>query len=131
MYATLIEALRDALTEHRAVRLAILFGSIARGKANDESDVDLAVVAPAIDHLGLARDVSLAVGREVQIVDLEQVGYALLCCIVRDGIVVAEHEHGAAARWRTRSLLTLETDRRWFERMRDAYLEHLATGRSP
>jgi len=36
----------------------------------------------------------------------------LLCCIVRDGIVVAEHERGAAARWRTRALLTLETDRR-------------------
>ena len=60
--------------------------------------------------------------------DVVETGYPLLASIVRDGVVVAEHALDAEARWRTRALLVLETDRPWFERMRDAYLEHLAAG---
>lgn len=47
---------------------------------------------------------------------------------MRDGVVVAEHPRGAAAAWRTRAILQLETDRVWWERMRDAYLRRLARG---
>lgn len=121
-----VEALRGALAGRADVRLALVFGSAARGTAREDSDIDLAVDAPGLDLLVLARDLSLAVGREVDVVDLADPGYPLLAAIVRDGVVVAEGERGAAARWRTRALLTLETDRAWFERMRDAYLAKLA-----
>ena len=33
---------------------------------------------------------------------------------------------GAAGRWLARALSQLETDRPWYERMRDAYLRKLA-----
>jgi len=124
-----LHSIRRALAGRADVRLALVFGSIARGTARDDSDVDLAIDAPGVDRLALARDLSLAVGREVDVVDLASAGYPLLAAIVRDGVVVAAHAAGAEARWRTRALLALETDRPWFERMRDAYLARLATGR--
>lgn len=128
MSSDLVARLRHVLASRLDVRLALLFGSVARGVAGAGSDVDLAVDAPGVDRLALARDVSLALGREADVVDLADAGYPLLAAIVRDGIVVAEHERGAAARWRTHALITLDNDRAWYERMRDAYLAHLAAG---
>ena len=121
--------LREALASRTDVRLAILFGSVARGTARADSDVDVAVLARDLDALALATDLSRALAREVQIVDLDTVGYPMLRAIVRDGIVVAEHERGCGARWRSRALVDLENDRPWFERMRDAFLGRLATDR--
>lgn len=126
--AELVAAVRRVLAQRRDVRLAVLFGSVARGVASPGSDVDLAVDAPAVDRLVLARDLSLAVGREVDVVDLNDVGYPMLAALVRDGVVVAAHAPGAEARWRTHALITLENDRPWFERMHNAYLARLAAG---
>jgi len=122
----LVERLRVARASHPEVRLAILFGSTARGTDRETSDVDVAVLGRDLDSLGLSRDLSRAVRREVQLVDLDAVGYPMLQAIVRDGVVVAEHERGCAARWRSRALIDLDNDRAWFERMRDSYLGRLA-----
>ena len=110
------------------VVLAIVFGSTARGTDGPSSDVDVAVLGRGLDFLALARDLSRALGREAQVVDLDAVSYPMLQAIVRDGVVVAEHDRVCAARWRSRALVDLENDRPWFERMRDAYLGHLAAG---
>lgn len=99
MSSDLVADLRCVLEPRTDVRLALLFGSVARGAAGADSDVDLAVDASGVDRLALARDVSLALGREVDIVELAEPGYPLLAALVRDGIVVAEHERGAAAAW--------------------------------
>ena len=128
MSSDLIDAVRLTLEHRPAVRLALVFGSVARGASDERSDVDVAVDAPGVDRLTLARDLSLAIGREVDVVDLAEAGYPLLSAIVRDGVVVAEHAPGAEARWRTRALITLDNDRVWFERMRDGYLARLAAG---
>jgi predicted nucleotidyltransferase len=125
----IVEMLRQALASRTDVRLAILFGSTARGTDRAASDVDVAILSRDLDPLALARDLARVLGREVQIVDLETVGYPMLQAIVRDGLVVAEHERGCAARWRSRALVDLDNDRAWFERMRDAYLGHLAADR--
>lgn len=129
MHDTVLQVLRNALAGRAEIRLAILFGSVARGVAGPASDVDVAVLGRDLDHLALARDLTRAVGREVQIVDLDTVGFPMLQAIVRDGVVVAEHERGSAARWRAHALADLDTDRAWFERMRDAYLGRLAADR--
>jgi predicted nucleotidyltransferase len=123
------EALRQALAGRTEVRLAILFGSTARGTDRPDSDVDVAVLARDLDTLALASDLTRALRREVQVVELDAVGFPMLQAIVRDGVVVAEHERGCAARWRSRALVDLENDRPWFERMRDAYIGHLAADR--
>jgi uncharacterized protein len=124
----LIAALRGALAGRRDVQLALLFGSLARDRARPGSDADVAVLGPGVDQLQLAADLSAAIKREVDIVPLDRAGYPLLRAVLRDGILVHEGEPGAAARWRTRAILETETDRPWFERMRDAYLKRLAEG---
>ena len=126
MSSAVITAVRSVLRSRSDVRLALVFGSEARGTSASESDVDIAVDAPGVDRLALARDLSLATGREVDVVDLGDVGYPLRAALVRDAVVVAEHARGAAARWRAHALIDLENDRLWYERMRDAYLARLA-----
>jgi hypothetical protein len=65
----------------------------------------------------------------VDIIDLGlDIGYPLRKSIVRDGFVVHEGHRGAGAQWRSHAIASLETDRPWFERMRDGYLMKLATG---
>jgi predicted nucleotidyltransferase len=128
MSSDLIAAVRRALEHRSDVRLALVFGSVARGVAGAGSDVDVAVDAPGVDRLALARDLSLAIGREADVIDLADVGYPMLAAIVRDGVVVVARTPGIEARWRTHALITLDNDRAWFERMRDGYLARLAAG---
>lgn len=107
------------------MELALLFGSRARGRAGAGSDVDVAV-GGAVDVLALAAELGRATGLEVEVIDLREVGYPLLRALLRDGVVLHEGQPHAAARFRTRAILETETDRPWFERMRDAYLRRLA-----
>jgi predicted nucleotidyltransferase len=124
----LISALRDVLAGRPGVHLALLFGSSARGQARPDSDADVAVLGRDLDLLSLAADLAAAAGHEVDVVDLEQAGYPLLMALLRDAVILHEGRPHAAARWRTRAILDTETDRPWFERMRDSYLRKLAGG---
>ena len=124
----MIEAVRGALAGRKEIELALLFGSSALGRVRPDSDVDVAVLGRNLDLLGLAADLADAVKRPVDVVDLGQAGYPLIQALLRDSIVVHEGSPGAAASWRTRAILETETDRPWFERMRDAYLKRLAEG---
>ena len=125
----LVATLREALRGRRDVHLAVLFGSRARGRARQDSDVDLGVQGENLDLLALARDLSLATHHEVDIVDLgRDLGYPLLNAIARDAVWVHHGRRGAGGRWLSRTLTRLETDRPWYERMRDAYLKKLAHG---
>jgi uncharacterized protein len=125
----LVAVLRGALAGRDDVELALLFGSFTRGRMRPDSDVDVAVRGVGLDFLTLAADLAAAVRREVDVVDLSRAGYPLTQALLRDAIVVHEGRPGAAATWRSRAILETETDRPWFERMRDAYLKRLAEGR--
>jgi predicted nucleotidyltransferase len=122
----LVDALQGALAGRQEIGLALLFGSSARRRALPDSDVDVAVLGRDLDLLALAADLADAVKSQVDVVDLAQAGYPLTQALLRDGIVVHQGAPGAAADWRTRAILETETDRPWFERMRDAYLRRLA-----
>ena len=109
------------------MRLGLLFGSSARGTADEQSDVDVAIdVRGAADRLNISAQLSAALGQEVDLVVLGDVGVPLLDELVRDGIVAYEASPYAGARWRTRALIELETDRPWYGRMRDAWLARVA-----
>lgn len=111
------------------VELALLFGSRARGRAREDSDIDVAVVADeGFDLLALAAELSRAAGLEVDVVEIRNAGYPLLKVILRDGIPIHQRDRHAWARFRTCTILQLETDRPGFERMRDGYLRKLAEG---
>lgn len=83
------QALRQALSKHPHVRMAILFGSLASGWARPDSDVDLAVWSDgpldAETRIALIDDVALALGRPVDIIDLTRTGEPLLGQILRNG----------------------------------------------
>lgn len=125
----IIEALRKALRGRKDVRLALLFGSRARGRARPDSDADVAVLGRDLDLLSLTWELSNATGVEVDVVSLKDPGFPLLNVLLRDGIVLHEGERGTAAAWRSRAWLEAEMDRPWFERMRDSFLRYLAEGR--
>ncbi len=124
----LIESLRRVLEGRSDVRLAMLFGSRARGCARPESDVDVAVEAPGVDLWTLAADLSQAVGLEVDVVDLREAGYPLLKAVLRDGLLIHQGRKGALGDWRSQAIARTELDRPWFERMRDGFLRKLAEG---
>jgi predicted nucleotidyltransferase len=118
--------LRPVFRRRPEVRLAIAFGSRARGRESPRSDLDVAIEGEGIDLLDLGRDLGEAARLEVHAVDLTRAGYPLLKALLRDGIIVHEGVPHAAATWRTRAILQTETDRPWFERMRDAFLQRTA-----
>jgi predicted nucleotidyltransferase len=82
--------IRQVLNQHGGVRLAILFGSLATGRATAESDLDLAVLmdAPlsAETKMALIGDLSLATGRPVDLIDLKTTGEPLLGQILKHGV---------------------------------------------
>ncbi|NMW18688.1 MAG: nucleotidyltransferase domain-containing protein [Chlorobiaceae bacterium] len=85
--------IRDVLERHNAIRLALLFGSLARGTAHYGSDVDLAVGAdhPLDVHetINLISDLAEVTGRPVDLIDLSTVGEPLLGQIIAGGRRIA------------------------------------------
>ena len=108
------------------LQVALVFGSFARGQAAPRSDIDVAV-SGSVDVLALAGRLTIALGREVDVVRIENATIPLVESIVRDGIVVFERTRGAAAVLRARLLASVETDRPWYARMQKAWLSHVAT----
>ncbi len=118
--------LRQTLGGFEDLRLALLFGSHAKGRARGDSDVDLAVDAPALALGAIGARVSEAVGAEVDVVRLKDASIPLLRELIRDSLVVHEGTAGAGALWRSRTLALLETDGPWYDRMRDAWIASVA-----
>jgi len=81
-----------------AVRLAVLYGSAARGTMHPGSDVDLAVATDPRRELDpeLLIDISLAcgdaVGREVQVRDLARAQGVYLKQVLTEGKVIVERD---------------------------------------
>ncbi len=109
------------------VKLAILFGSRARGTARTDSDLDVAIDGPGEAVLPLAADLREATGHDVDVVVLDDPNFPLLQAIVREGRPLYEARRGAFAAFRARAWTTLETDRPAYHRMRDAWLAKLAS----
>ena len=68
---SLTEDLAHALQGSSGVRLAVMFGSVARGTARSDSDVDVGVMCDVDDGLPALRvTLERAVGRSVDLVSL-------------------------------------------------------------
>jgi predicted nucleotidyltransferase len=102
------EKLRRALAEGPPLRLAILFGSRARGNARPDSDFDVAIL-PANPSLSLAdenllaADLERAVGAPVDLVRLDRVHGALTWRVARDAVVLLSDPPSEAARFLARA----------------------------
>jgi predicted nucleotidyltransferase len=92
--------LRQTLTEHGDVRLAILFGSHATGRATPRSDLDLAVqTAPltAAAKIALIEKLAAATGLPIDLIDLRRAGEPLLGQILKHGIRLLGSDEAYAA----------------------------------
>lgn len=118
--------LREALAAFPHARLGLLFGSHARGTADNHSDVDVAVQAPASEGPAIAAALSQACGREVDVVILDDPPIPLLDALIRDSAVIFEAVPGTGASWRSSTLSTLELDRPWYQRTSTAWLARVA-----
>jgi predicted nucleotidyltransferase len=99
------ERLRAALAGGPPLRLAVLFGSQATGRARDGSDFDIAIwpidpELPPHDELVLAAALSEAAGAEVDVVRLDVDAPQLGAEIARSGLCLFEEAPGAFAAFR-------------------------------
>jgi predicted nucleotidyltransferase len=93
----LVRGLLEALRKQPNVRLAVVFGSVARGSGRADSDVDVLVRFRRDDHRARADLVDAlqeASGRRVEIVSLDQAEEAplLLADVLRDGRVLVDRD---------------------------------------
>lgn len=102
-----LEALRETLTRIPALRLAVVFGSFARGEARGRSDLDLGVLLAndADDLWDVQVAVSSVVPRPVDLVDLRRAPPLLRFEIARDGVVLVEGREGEWRRFREQAML--------------------------
>lgn len=121
-----VNAIVEVLSGFPEVRLALLFGSEARGTAGPGSDVDIALEAPGASLGRVAAALGSRLGVEVDVVRLQDATIPLLEALIADGIVVYEATPAAGALWRSRALAQLETDRPWYRRQRDAWIKRVA-----
>lgn len=81
--------IKRVLNKHPAIQLAIVFGSVATGKADFASDLDLAVDFghPMEQHekIQLISELAEVLGRPVDLVDLRTAGIPLLKQILTKG----------------------------------------------
>jgi len=105
------KTLADLFKHFPDIKLAILFGSVARGNERPDSDVDIAVAGSrpldAALQMRLIESLAATVGRPVDLVDLRKAGYFLL----RQALL-----HGETIYCADRSLLAEMRKRMVFER---------------
>jgi len=103
--APAIAAVRAALASRDDVRLAVLFGSVARHTGTRQSDLDVAFI-PESDTMTLAEEGLLqtqlerATGRAVDLVRLDRASTLLRWRVARDGLLLLERAPFAFARFR-------------------------------
>jgi uncharacterized protein len=83
------EKVRAAVSACPSIQLALLFGSLASGKARKDSDLDLAVDAgqrlTADEKMALISELAERTGRPIDLVDIRAIGEPLLGQVVRYG----------------------------------------------
>ncbi len=108
---SIVDALRGYFESRPdGVVCAWLFGSVARGSARPDSDVDVAVLLdrePPETLEGsaatMAGDVEAAIGRPVDLVVLNRAPVDLIHRVLRDGLLLVERDRNARVRFEVRA----------------------------
>lgn len=102
------ETVAKVLSAHPQIQLGFVFGSAISGTMRNDSDVDIAVLAsdplPLETRLDLITELSLALKREVDVIDLFS-AYGLILRQVFTGEVVLKRSSAALAMLMKRMLL--------------------------
>jgi uncharacterized protein len=124
----LLDRLRNALADLHAVRLGVVFGSVARGDDRPGSDVDVGVRLDP-DSSALRQEIEAALGRaagrEVDVVFLDEAPPLLRFEIGADGVVLVERQPHAWSDFRARAMLDWWDWAPYAKRIEDAALRRL------
>ena len=97
-----LNSVRDVLLRQPDIELACIFGSFAEGRQTPASDIDVAIAArEPIDsqrRLALNDAVANAVGRPVDLVDLQRAGPLVLTQALTRGKRIVKRDSGVLAR---------------------------------
>lgn len=106
-HETLIHRLQTFFVHnHEGIVCAYLYGSVARGEAHRDSDIDIAVLyvekpPPTLDGLGLDLGSALEqyVGQPVDVAVLNRAPVDLVHRVLRDGQLLCDHNPSARIRF--------------------------------
>jgi predicted nucleotidyltransferase len=104
----LLDRLRERAASLPEVRLAVLFGSMARGQGRKDSDVDLGLLLKPVsrrERLHVEAELARAAGREVDFINLDEAPPLLRFEITRDGVVILEREEGLWTRFKVKAMV--------------------------
>ena len=100
--------IQKVLNRHPDIKLCIVFGSIAAGKASSNSDLDIAIAAeqtlPDDKYMELIEEFSIATNREIDLVDLMAATGPILIQALSTGMVVQNHDKSLYARLISRQI---------------------------
>jgi len=109
MSTAIAQQIARTLAQHAEIELAFVFGSAARGALRPDSDVDVAVLAARQlspeARLALMAELSLALGREVDLVDLYNAWGLILHQVLTTGTLALKRSDTAYAALLKRMLL--------------------------
>lgn len=104
---TAIDKLKKALEQIPNLRLAVLFGSTARGTAHARSDLDVGLMLEKGAELSVEMQVALerVTGRPASVTLLDHAPPLLRLEIARDGVVLLARDAHAWANFRAHALI--------------------------
>lgn len=102
------DALQAVLRRGPPLRLAVLFGSGARGELRPDSDLDIGIVPedpdlPLAAELDLQLELGAAAGRPIDVVRLDRASTLLRGQVARDARLLLEGRPGAFLAFRVRA----------------------------
>src|SRR5699024_205366 len=91
------QKIEKVLKQYPALKLAILFGSVAKQRATAGSDLDIAVAGPepltATGKQKLIEELASAFGRPIDLIDLQKISGTLLHQILTKGKLLFCRDH--------------------------------------
>jgi len=104
-----LERVGELLAQQPDLVLGFAFGSVAAGQADSESDIDIAVLA---EHeldvnrtMQLIREITLATGRPVDLIDLRVAGPRIGQQVIRNGSELFVRSRTELAEFITRTII--------------------------
>ncbi len=130
-------ALRNYFKDQKMVLAVYLFGSFSKGQARPASDVDLALLLnPSLpegnyldERLRYMSELSAVLGRETDVVILNEAPPVLVHQILLHGKLIDEKNHGAMVAFKARSMIDYVDWLPYKIRLDEAVLKHFKAAR--